>query len=104
MKQPDTGILCLESQHGVAVTVYGDGVALHRDAWELASIAIESSRIGCWSGNYLKLVAVEVKRMDGYVEIIDRDLNDVASFNYKWIDIPVDYGIRVVKASANCCE
>ena len=45
-----------------------------------------------------------MERMDGCVEVIQHNLDDVAVLHHKWIDVPIDQRICVLCSCANCCK
>lgn len=104
MEQPDARIARLVAEDNVAVCVHCNGVTSHGYLGEVSGEAVESSFSGHRPFAHLKLVAVEVERMDGCVEVIHHNLNDVTFLYDEGIDGPIDLWICVLRSCADCCK
>jgi len=104
VEQPNSSIICLVTEDNVAIRVHRNSVASHWYQWESCGFAIVSSFVCFRPLAYLKLVAMKMERMDGCVEVIQNNLNDVAILHHEWIDESIDQRICVLRSCANCCK
>ncbi len=89
MKEPDTGIVCLEADDCITVRVHCKRVAFHWHRGEVSALAGVLSFATGGSLNYLELMPMQVERVDSSIQVVDCDLNDVSSVYNERIDCPV---------------
>ena len=90
VEEPHSGVCSLVAEDDVGVCVNGDDVPAHGGVGKVARVSIEGpfSRFRALAN--LELVSVEVERVDGGVEVVDYNLDYVASGDYEGVDGAVD--------------
>ncbi len=76
MKQPHTRIISHESHHSIAPWVHSNGIPPHRHRRKVPRMSIKRPGIRSRALADLELVAVQMERVDGDVEVVDGELHD----------------------------
>lgn len=90
VEQPYTRVICLKPYDSITSSVDGNCVASCRHGWPVSRFPIVDPLAGRLSFGHLELMPVEMEGVDGTVEVVHRDLNDVSFLCYERIDSAVD--------------
>jgi hypothetical protein len=104
MEQPDSRIISYISDDCVTARVNRNGISPHRHRGEITIMAIEAPTARTRPLANLKLVAMEMERMNGSIEVIHRQLHDRAALCNVRIHIAVDLGIGALCSGAESGE
>jgi hypothetical protein len=104
MEQPNPRIISHKPNNSITVRINSDRIPFHRNSGEVSNMPIECPfPRGRFLAN-LELMAVEMERVDGCIEIIDRELHDRAFLGDVGIHPSVDGWVGVLSSGANGCE
>lgn len=99
VEEEDTGVIDLEAQHGIRVGIDGDGVAAWRGLIEGQIMPCPRASVAGRTVQNLELMSVHVERMDGTIEIVDNNFDDITITEDERVYIPIDDGVGVGSAS-----
>ena len=104
MEQPDSRIVSYKSDDCVTTRVDRNGIPPHRHSGEITVMAVKASTARTRPLANLKLVTMEMERMNGSIEVVHRQLNDRPSLCNVRVHITVDLGIGVLCSGAESGE
>lgn len=104
MEQPNPRIISHKPNDSITVRINSNRIPFHRNSGEVSDMPIECPfPRGRFLAN-LELMAVEMERVDGCIEIIDRELHDRAFLGDVGIHPSVDGWVGVLSSGADGCE
>ena len=95
VEQPDARVVGLEAQHRERVRHDGHRVAHRRRRRVVDVPGRPVARPRARAVEHLEVVAVQVERVRGIIDVVDDDLHDIAVFNDEGVDLAVDDGVGV---------
>ena len=104
MEQPDTRIISYISDDCVAARIDRNGIPPHRHRGKITVMAIEAPTVRTRPLANLKLVTMEMERVNGSIEVIHRQLHDGTALCNVRVHIAVDLGIGVLCSGAESGE
>ena len=98
VEEPDARVVGLEAQDGEAAGVDRDRVALGRLAVVVGVALGPLAGSGLGPVEHLEVVAVQMERVVGTVQVVDDDLDHLVALDDEGVDLAVDLGVLVVVA------